>query len=617
MSKSEFTPAELIVTLRALLDATQELERQHGRELCAIPESEQSSARNLVHYLALRRHDLRSAQLALAELGLSSLGRAEGHVLATLEAVLGVLDRLAGETARRDPSDALSMRDGAARLAANVNRLLGGGPGRGRTRVMVTLGSDAASGPQVARELIAAGMDVARINSAHDDPAAWRAMMSHVRTAAVEAGRECRVLFDLAGPKLRTVPMRRGNGILRFRPVRDEAGATIRPARLWITWVDVAPPGPVDAVIRVHRLAGIGEPLRVGPGDALLLDDVPGRRRRLRVVESGSSGILVEADRGARVEDGTVLWSEEGDVPERFEIHGTPEVEQPVGLSVGDSVRLERRLALGEPERRDAEGRVIWPGRIGCTLDEVFEAVRPGHRILFDDGKLGGKIVRADASGCEVLITSSRGGRVRLAGDKGINLPDTALPVRGLTEKDLSDLDFAAPLVDLVGLSFVRSADDVVQLHRALAARGADAVGVVLKIETREAFEQLPALLLAGLQRPPLGVMVARGDLGVELGFERLAEVQEEILWFAEAAHVPVIWATQVLEGMTKRGMPSRAEVTDAAMSGRAECVMLNKGPHAADAVRFLADVLLRMEDHFDKKTAQLRRLRVSETSGR
>ena len=92
--------------------------------------------------------------------------------------------------------------------------------------------------------------------------------------------------------------------------------------------------------------------------------------------------------------------------------------------------------------------------------------------------------------------------------------------------------------------------------------------------------------------------MVARGDLGVEIGFERMAEIQEEILWLCEAAHVPVIWATQVLESLAKRGLPSRAEVTDAAMSGRAEGVMLNKGPHILLALDFLCDVLARMKGH-------------------
>jgi pyruvate kinase len=166
---------------------------------------------------------------------------------------------------------------------------------------------------------------------------------------------------------------------------------------------------------------------------------------------------------------------------------------------------------------------------------------------------------------------------------------------------------------DIVGLSFVRTAADVEALHTALAEHGADTLRVVIKIETRHGFENLPQILLTALRRPPVGVMVARGDLGVEIGFERMAEVQEQILWLCEAAHVPVIWATQVLEGLTKKGAPTRGEVTDAAMSARAECVMLNKGPYVEHAVRFLDDVLGRMRDHHIKKTPMLRRLKVSE----
>jgi pyruvate kinase len=103
--------------------------------------------------------------------------------------------------------------------------------------------------------------------------------------------------------------------------------------------------------------------------------------------------------------------------------------------------------------------------------------------------------------------------------------------------------------------------------------------------------------------------MIARGDLAVECGYERLAEVQEEILWLCEAAHVPVIWATQVLESLAKSGMPSRAEITDAAMGERAECVMLNKGPHILDAIRVLDNILQRMQAHQSKKRSMLRRL--------
>jgi pyruvate kinase len=109
--------------------------------------------------------------------------------------------------------------------------------------------------------------------------------------------------------------------------------------------------------------------------------------------------------------------------------------------------------------------------------------------------------------------------------------------------------------------------------------------------------------------------MIARGDLAIELGYARIAEIQEEILWLCEAAHVPVIWATQVLEGMAKQGFPTRAELTDAAMAGRAECVMLNKGPHIVATVQMLATVLARMQGHLHKKTPQLRVLRAWESA--
>jgi pyruvate kinase len=103
--------------------------------------------------------------------------------------------------------------------------------------------------------------------------------------------------------------------------------------------------------------------------------------------------------------------------------------------------------------------------------------------------------------------------------------------------------------------------------------------------------------------------MIARGDLAVEVGYLRVAELQEEILWLCEAAHVPVIWATQVLETLAKKGAPTRAEITDAGMAERAECVMLNKGPFILDAVLVLDSVLTCMAGHHRKKTATLRAL--------
>jgi pyruvate kinase len=183
------------------------------------------------------------------------------------------------------------------------------------------------------------------------------------------------------------------------------------------------------------------------------------------------------------------------------------------------------------------------------------------------------------------------------------------LPTSALTEQDLLDLSTVTEIADLVQLSFVREPTDVVALLGELASLGVPELGVVLKIETPQAFRNLPQLLLTAMRHRHVGVMIARGDLAVESGYERMAELQEETLWLCEAAHLPVIWATQVLEQLAKTGRPSRAEITDAAMSERAECVMLNKGPYIIDAVLALDDILGRMAALEYKKSSLLRHL--------
>jgi pyruvate kinase len=214
-----------------------------------------------------------------------------------------------------------------------------------------------------------------------------------------------------------------------------------------------------------------------------------------------------------------------------------------------------------------------------------------------------------DHEALRVRIERAAAAGSKLRAAKGINVPDTHLPIPAMTDKDIEDLATVVEIADLVQMSFVQDPSDVVRLQDELARHGGDHLGVVLKIETRRAFERLPKLLLAAMCRARVGVMVARGDLAVEVGYERLAELQEEILWMCEAAHLPAIWATQVLEQLAKSGLPSRAEISDAAMGGRAECVMLNKGPHIDEAVVVLDDILSRMSEHHYKKNALLRRL--------
>jgi pyruvate kinase len=299
-----------------------------------------------------------------------------------------------------------------------------------------------------------------------------------------------------------------------------------------------------------------------------------------------------------------------GRLPRNSGVADLPVREMNLHLKRGSVLHLTRDPVEPAPStgrKKDSDG----VPSVTCTLPEVFSQVCVGERIWFDDGRIGGVIRRVEADWLEVEIVRARDGGETLAADKGINLPDSQLSLPALTDKDVLDLATVAKVADLVGLSFVQQASDVEALRDALRELGRPGLGIMLKVETRRAFENLPALLFSAMAGKAAGVMIARGDLAVECGYERLAEVQEEILWAAEAAHMPVIWATQVLETLAKTGLPSRAEITDAAMGERAECVMLNKGPHITEAMRTLDDILRRMQSHQTKKRSLLRALRA------
>ena len=262
----------------------------------------------------------------------------------------------------------------------------------------------------------------------------------------------------------------------------------------------------------------------------------------------------------------------------------------------------------GKPAEYD-EGILIHPAQIGCTLSSAIEKLEPGQPVWIDDGKLGAIVEAVNEQGALLRVTEAKTCGVRIQSDKGINFPEAALNLPPLTEKDLSDLDFVCMHADLVGFSFVETLADIEQLMSELAKRNASELPIIAKIETNRAVKNLPDIILGTIGRHNLGIMIARGDLAVELGSARLAEIQEELLWLCEAAHVPVIWATQVLESIAKKGIRSRPEFTDAAMAVRAECVMLNKGPYILDAIEALVNVMVRMQEHQRKKFSRLRAL--------
>ncbi len=605
--------AETALTeLGFLLEQVRSAIAQPPVELAAIHPSYRDSAENLLGYLCLRRHDIRPLQNRLASLGLSSLGRSEGYTLAALTTLVEVLQRLLHIEGGPTPACPLDLQRSAQLRDRHAETLFGAAPDGREVRIMVTMPAEAADDYRLVRDLLRDGMNCMRINCAHDDGPAWLRMIENLRRAEREVQRPCRVMMDLAGPKLRTGAVGPGAAVKRIRPSRDELGRVLRPARVWLSDGPRPPPGEVDAVL------GLPEKwlARLQVGDAITFVDARGSRRRLQVVEVGEAGVCAELQKTAYVVPGLAFKRKGAKkaAGRKARVAGFAPNEQAIGLGEGDLLIVTRDQQPGSPALRDDQGAIISPATIGCTLPEVFDDVRVGEPIWFDDGKIGGVIEALDETTAQVRIVQALG-VAKLRGDKGINLPDSALRLSALSASDIDALELAAGHADGVELSFVNSAADVEALLRHLDRLQAGHLGVVLKIETRRGFENLPAMLLAGMRTPSFGVMIARGDLAVEGGFERLAELQEEILCLCEAAHVPVIWATQVLETLAKKGAPSRSEITDAAMGVRAECVMLNKGPHVGKAVHLLDGLLRRMQNHRSKKRDMLRKLQVAQRS--
>lgn len=587
-----------------------EFETRYADDLALINPALEHGARNLVHYLALRQTDIRKLQEDLAALGLSSLGRAERNVMASINAVRTTLTG----TIRSDRSTAthnketLSLRNDIAEQ--HKKTILGDCLEERDTRIMVTLPTEAASDDALIPEMLAAGMNIARINCAHDDKEIWAAMVDKTRRASESASADCQIFMDLAGPKIRTGELESGPRVMHIRPRRDPMGRILAPRRIRFVPDDIVWTGTKAAVVPVPRecieYAHIGDEIR--------FKDTRGKKRRLIVIQKDEKGLVVETYKGAYIATGTKLRLHRAEEGEKltYRVGLLPIVEQPILLRPGETLILQSDNIPGAPAVEGDDGHIITAAHISCRQPEVFEFISVGDRISFNDGKIEGVVRSISDDQIESEITKAKPTGSRLRSDRGINFPDTDIPLPGLTSVDRENLKFVVENADSVGLSFVRRPADVEALQEEMKSLGTSDLCLVIKIETRKGFKNLPQLLLTAMRGYPVAVMIARGDLAVECGWERLAEVQEEILWICEAAQVPVIWATQVLELNAKKGRPSRAEISDAAMSQRADCVMLNKGPHIIATIRMLDNILRRMQGHQYKKTARLKKLSFS-----
>ncbi|MDD5271284.1 MAG: pyruvate kinase [Methylovulum sp.] len=576
------------------------------------------SALNLAHYLALRQFDLRHLQDRLAQAGLSSLGRSEASVLSTLDAVIGLLKRATDKEYCLDdknPSES-GFNRGLQLLEQHSIELFGPFHHSSKVHVMVTLATEAAWDYELILALLDKGMTCARINCAHDNALIWRSMIRNIRRAETEIGKICRILMDLAGHKIRTGAIALGLPVHHLKVNKDVRGTVIASAPLLLLTDQPTQPPGLNGNAALFRVS-IPDALhrRLAPAARLGFIDARGKQRYFLIEQALSADVwLASCPQSCYLESAcevALLPAEATDEanPERFklgEFDGDPLT---IRVFKNDLLLLTENDVIGRPAEYDSNHKLIRPAHIGCTLSAFSSKLKVGQPVWIDDGKLGAVVEALTEQGALLRVNQVRSSGVRIQSDKGINFPDTELGLSPLSEKDLLDLDFACTHADLIGFSFVETLADMNFLMAELAQRNATELPIIAKIETNLAVKNLPDIILGTIGRHSLGIMIARGDLAVELGSARLAEIQEELLWLCEAAHVPVIWATQVLESIAKKGVRSRPEFTDAAMAVRAECVMLNKGPYILDAIEALVNVMIRMQEHQRKKFSRLRAL--------
>ncbi|MFZ1327556.1 MAG: pyruvate kinase [Chitinophagaceae bacterium] len=438
--------------------------------------SNQANAVNLLHYLSLRSLDIRELQDALHAAGLSSMASSESHIRGQL---LAIMQRLGREV--QIPEKVFRYETGKKSLAKKSTVLFGKKQTEAVPYLMITFDTGLADDYAKVKNLLQSGMNIARINCAHDDESAWFRMIQHIKRASKITGLGCKIYMDLAGPKIRTV-------------LKDK------------------------------------EKLKVEEGQIIYLSDE------------------------ANMEDDKLT--------------------------------------------------------VGCTVTGIAEQLNTGETVLFDDGLIEARVEKIESARAKLQVLRISSKKPFIKNEKGINFPDSSLLMPALTDYDIKCLSFINKHANIVGYSFVRNTKDILQLQEAIG-KNKD-LSLVIKIETPEAVKNLPDLLFCGMRQENIGVMIARGDLAVEIGFERMSEIQEEILWICEAAHVPVIWATQVLENLNKSGVATRSEVTDAAHAALADCVMINKGTHIIRTIEVLRDILTRSGGHHVKKRFTFRPLTIA-----
>lgn len=566
---------------------------------------------NLLHYRILRSKDRRELQEKLFSLSLSSLGRSFAHVAWSIDTLYQQIESSLHTHLDTNTSDKfssqLTIQDALQLNILNSSLLFGGKTtaqfSRQKTAIMVTLPSNAADNDgALIHDLAKVGVNAFRINTAHDDSATWSAMAAIIKeiNLSYDNDSKIKIFIDLAGPKIRTGKIRKIN-----TPVVIGSNKVSKQVHIFHSKERDTISEHLDAVTREKKVAQIV--INKKMYKKIKVDSV------LKIVDANSKKAFITI---------TALYDDyaEGFIDKKVYLDDSAKIykKRKLGKILNiqkqtEQIRLKKEdiLIISEDDKEgsaalyDENRNLLQNASIPCSFQGIAEHVDRGEKIFIDDGKIGLEVIKVEDKLLTCRVTLAKENGTVLKEEKGINFPDSHILTNALTKNDRENLLYVLDFVNHISLSFCQSAQDVRDLKNLLKEHGREDIGIVTKIETKKALSNMPEILEELLDWQKSAVMIARGDLAIEVGFENLAFVQESLLDICDAAHIPVIWATQVLENQMKNNLPSRAEITDAAMSGRAECVMLNKGAFALNTIGVLKHILHDMHS-ISKKSRQL-----------
>lgn len=563
------------------------IEVEHAVEQYPVHHREKSR-NNLLAYHALQKHSINDLEMLLKECGLSSIRESQSHLFFTLQKIL---ENLGVHPIKPPPLSAISPSGARLISRLRANLALGKINGSRNTRIMVTLDSRMLGQPSMIDNLLANGMEIARINCAHDDPEIWASFIKMVRESERRLNIPCKIYMDLGGPKVRLGAFHKEK-----KPLKIHVPAVSFGKRMELSgYIDLyaqeskVMKGMASQDTFVLTVTNKDIFKKMQKGDNILFRDLKSRSRTLKIVEILSdSRVKVMLDKTSLIDENVVFQHKEG----KFSIHSINSSPVDIKVKKGDILRLyldNSRLGHAATEHE--------PAGVPVTLAKAFRNVIPNDRIFIDDGKISGTVHHVQKDFIDIKIHFPAIGYVKVKERKGINLPDSLLElnVPAITEKDIEDLPFIAEHADMIGISFVHRPNDLIKLRKELDKLAANKMTVITKIETKSAFQHLARIMMEGLNFHRFAVMIARGDLVIETGPEQLSQIQDEILAMCTAAHIPVILATGILDRLTKNGIPARSEITDASYGGQADAVLLNKGPYIIQSVKLL-DLLLQTD---------------------